>query len=212
MVRFILVRHGFSMGNKEKKFTGQLDLPLDEVGEKQALSVKEYIISEYKPDLIFSSDLIRAYNTVKPLAENLQIDIIKSKELREVDVGEWQGVEIEKIKKKYPEEFEFYKNTPGLFDFPKGESYKKTSERAEYFLRETAEKNDGKTIVVATHGGVIRVLRALWTDTPFNIIQKIEHVPNASVTIAEYNEGNFYLKQVGYCEYLSDKTTEEGIK
>ena len=71
------------MGNKEKKFTGQLDLPLDVVGFFQADSIRDYILKEYKVDKIFSSDLQRAYDTVKPLADALQIEIVTSKALRE---------------------------------------------------------------------------------------------------------------------------------
>ena len=48
MTKIILIRHGYSMGNKEKKFTGQLDLPLDAVGFVQADSIRDYILKEYK--------------------------------------------------------------------------------------------------------------------------------------------------------------------
>ena len=48
MVRFIIIRHGYSLGNKEKRFSGQLDVPLDEIGRAQAQSVADYILKHYK--------------------------------------------------------------------------------------------------------------------------------------------------------------------
>ncbi len=212
MTKIILIRHGYSLGNKEKKFTGQLDLPLDAVGFVQADSIRDYILKEYKVDKIFSSDLQRAYDTVKPLADALQLDVVTSKALREFDVGLWSGVAIEEVKNKFPAEFEVYKNTPGMFRFPNGENYEEIQKRAVEFITDIAEENKEKTIVVGTHGGVIRVLRALWTDTPLSEIQKIAHVSNASVTIAEYENGKFSLKEVGITDHLSEKVSEEEIR
>jgi len=212
MVRFIIVRHGYSKGNKEKKFTGQLDVPLADAGLIQAESVRNYISEKYKVDSIVSSDLKRAYDTVKPLADALGLEIVKSRALREVDVGLWEGVEIEKVKNNYPREFEAYKNTPGLFDFPNGESYEKTQKRAVEFLKEASKESQGKNVLISTHGGVIRVLRAFWTDTPLSEIQKIEHVPNASITTVVYENEVFVPEITGFTGHLAEKITEEGIK
>ena len=90
MIKFIIVRHGFSCGNKEKRFSGQLDVSLDEIGYSQAKSIAEYVLSNFSVDRIYSSDLSRAYDTVKPVADALGQDVVKCRELREVDVGLWR--------------------------------------------------------------------------------------------------------------------------
>ena len=69
MVKFIIVRHGYSVFNKERRFTGHVDAPLDERGIEQAKRNAEYVIANYKIDCIYSSDLSRAYHTVKPIAD-----------------------------------------------------------------------------------------------------------------------------------------------
>ena len=212
MVKFILVRHGFSMGNKEKKFSGQMDVPLDEAGLRQAESVSEYIYRTFKVDKIYSSDLCRAFDTVKPLAKALNIEIIKAKAFREVDVGLWQGRLIEDVKKEYPESFRLYKEKPGIARFDGGETYGECQKRALDEIEKIAKENDGKTIVIGTHGGVVRNLRAAFTKTPLESTEAIPHVPNASITVAEYQDGKFTLEIVGLTDYLTDKPTEEGVK
>lgn len=212
LVTFLLVRHGFSKGNKEKRFSGQMDLELDDVGLAQAESVSEYISENFKVDSIYSSDLSRAYHTVLPLANKLNITIQKDKSLREVDVGLWQGKLIDEVKKEFPKSFEKYRLNPGLSKFDGGESYLDAMERGIKTIQKIAKENDGKTVIISTHGGIIRTLRAAWTNTPPENIKDIPHVPNASVTIAEYDNGIVTLKSVGYTDHLEDKTTEEGVK
>ena len=97
MVKFIIVRHGYSVFNKEKRFTGQIDAALDERGVEQAKRNAEYILNNYKIDCIYSSDSSRAYNTVKPVADALGMTIVPTKELRELYIGEWEGRRIAEI-------------------------------------------------------------------------------------------------------------------
>ena len=212
MVTFIIIRHGYSMGNKEKRFSGQMDVPLDSIGFSQAKSIAEYVVENFKVDSIYSSDLCRAYETVKPIAEAFKLPIHKCRELREVNVGNWQGMLIEDVKNEFPESFELYRQNPGLSKFDGGESYADVMIRGKHAFEKIAEENEGKTIVVGTHGGVIRTLRAAWNNIPAEKIKDIPHVPNASVTVAEYDKGNINWIQIGYSEHLADKTTEEGVK
>ena len=79
MTTILIVRHGFSESNKLKTFTGHIDAPLSDVGVEQARLTCEYIEKNYIIDNIYSSDLSRAVNTLKPLADALGIEIIKEK-------------------------------------------------------------------------------------------------------------------------------------
>ena len=69
MVRFLIIRHGYSKSNKEKKFTGQMDVGLDEAGVIQAECTGKYVAEKFNVDKIYSSDLCRAYDTAEPLSE-----------------------------------------------------------------------------------------------------------------------------------------------
>ena len=212
MVTFIIIRHGFSLGNKEQRFSGQMDVSLDEVGQAQAISTAEYILKNFTINSIYASDLSRALDTVTPIADTLGIAVNKCKELREVHVGKWQGMLIKDVEMEYPESFALYKESPGTFRFDGGESYADMMHRVKLAFEKIAEENEGKTVVVGTHGGVIRTLRAAWNNMSLDRIKEIPHVPNGSITIVEYENGSVKWLRVGYCEHLTDKTTEEGIK
>lgn len=212
MVKFIILRHGYSMGNKEKRFSGQMDVPLDNAGRAQAECTAKYISRNFKVDSVYSSDLSRAYETALPVAKAFNLSVNEREDLREVDVGEWEGKLIEDVKKEFPESFELYRTNPGLSAFDGGESYADVMERGRKAFDEIAKENEGKTVVVATHGGVIRTLRAAWTNTSLEDIKNIPHVSNSSITVAEYQEGVVNFVTIGYDQHLVDKTTEEGVK
>ena len=212
MTRIILIRHGYSEGNQEKRFSGQKDVPLSEIGYRQAESVGKYLSAHECVDAIYASDLCRAYDTVLPLSRMLGIPIRKARELREVDVGLWQGMRIEDVARVYSETFSYYKSYPGLAIFDGGESYGDMLARVKPFLKELAEKHDGQTVAIATHGGVIRVLQADFDAVPLAEIQKIPHVPNASLTVFTWENGRITWERVGATDHLYDKITEEGVK
>ena len=211
MVKFIIVRHGFSLGNKEKRFTGQLDLPLDEIGYSQAESVAKYILDNFKIDVIYSSELCRAYDTALPLAKALGKEVKKINALNETDVGFWQGKTFEEIKKEYPEGYALYVASPGLCHFDGGECYADVRARVVRGFHHIAEENEGKTVFVATHGGVIRNLLAAWLDISLERITDVPRISNASITVAEYENGKATLLGINCTKHLEDKVTEVAV-
>ena len=212
MVRFIIVRHGYSETNKTQTFAGQLDVDLDSIGYEQAEDVKECIINNYKIDAIYSSDLRRAINTAKPTAEALGMEIKTDVDLREMYVGEWQGMAVTDVAKKYPETFSVYKTNVGEARPDGGENYTELSNRADAAFRRIAKGNEGKTVMVVTHGGLIRALRCRWNGLCMTTAQSIPHVPNASLTVVDYDNGKFRFKEVAMADHLRSLSTEKDIK
>lgn len=207
MTKFIILRHGYSIYNKAKKYTGQSDIPLDETGVIQAEAAGKYIAENYKIDKIYSSDLERAVNTAKPAADLLGLGIETRADLRELNVGKWQDMEFSLIKEKYPEEFSKHKENPYInrcgID---GENYTELMERAVSAFTEMAEKNEGKCVLVATHGGLIKVLMCFWQNIDNSRIGEIKVVNNASVTEVIYDNGKAEFLKIGYDNYLTNKT------
>lgn len=209
MTEVLFVRHGYSEGNKDHRFSGQMDFPLDAAGHLQALDVANYLRSSYRIGAIYASDLCRACDTVRPLAEALSLPIHPVKGLREVDVGLWEGVLRTEVARRYPETYGMYLKTPGLVRFDGGESFGEMRERARLAVREIVAENEGKTVVIATHGGVIRALRTLWEDIPLERMLEIPPVANASVTAVRYEGEDAVLLFAGYCDHLTEKITEK---
>ena len=95
MVKFIIARHWFSVFNKEKRFSGQFDVELNEVGLKQAKEIADFVFKNFKIDKIYSSDLKRAKTTAELLSPALNLPAIYDKYFREIDVGKWQTLTFE---------------------------------------------------------------------------------------------------------------------
>ncbi len=206
MVKFIIIRHGYSTGNKDNIFCGQLDVPLNETGFEQAKQTGEYVTKSFRVDAVYSSDLVRVTETVRPVAEGLGLEINTDKRLREVDVGRWQGVPVADIERDFPEEVAFYRSNPGRFRFEDGESYADMLVRVVEAFEDIAKDNDGKTVVVGTHGGCIRTLLAHINKLSIDDIAQIPFFPNASVTVINYDNGKYEIEMNGYADHLQVKS------
>lgn len=210
MVKFIIIRHGYSEFNKAGRFTGQLDIPLDELGVRQAELTAEYVISHFHVDEIYSSSLSRAIETVRPIAETFNLPIHLEEGLKEIYAGCWQGMLIDDIKKQYPKEFEAWATDVGLARCGDGESTEELIGRSKKIFHRIAEENEGKTVLISTHGGVVSALQCEWLQVPLSEMRNLAHVTNASVTVAEYELQTKSAKflQIGYDEHLKECATK----
>ena len=105
-----------------------------------------------------------------------------------------------------------YRTKAGLFKFEGGESFMELCERALKCLSEIGEENDGKTVVIGTHGGVIGRLTALWSGVDISSLKRVPTVPNCSITVIRYDKGDIEVVMKGYAEHLTVSVTEEGIR
>ena len=187
-MKYVFVRHGETVSNRQGTFSGVLDVALSDVGIKQAQSLCEYLINNYRFDKIYSSPLSRAKNTVKTLAEKTGLKIITDGLLKEIFGGKWEGLKMDEIIRLYPEDMANWKKDMGNSRCTEGESFFDVQKRAYEFLRKTATDSD-ETVLVATHAGVIRSLVCGLKNLPIEKIGEINWVSNASVTEVLYENG-----------------------
>jgi len=211
MTRLLLIRHGYSTGNKDRRFSGQIDLPLSEQGKHQAKLVCDYIQKNYKVDAIYSSDLVRAVDTVKPLSLALSIPTQTYPELREINEGIWQGQLMTDVAEKYPEDFARYKENLGLYQFEGGECYTTLLERLKPMMEKIISENPEKTVVIGTHGAVVRCLACVWQGIPFERLEETPRVPNGTLTEVEIEGANARLVKLGFGDYLEALTGVHGV-
>ncbi len=192
MTTILLIRHGQSASNNGGTLTGQLDSPLTEIGYKQGEAVSNYIFNNYKVGAIYSSDLTRAVKTVKPLEKLTGIPIIKDKNLREMQCGDWQGELLSVL--STDELYLKWRDYDLSIKIPNGESFLDVKDRAVKSLTKIAKTNDNKTVVVATHGGVVRMLMAEMLEIPIDKWkEKLGYVNNASTTVIEFENNKFKI-------------------
>ena len=183
-MRIILVRHGETIENAAGILQGHLPGSLSEKGHKQAEAVAERLKNE-NIDVIYSSDLNRAVQTMKKIAKHHpEVPIVLRKELRERNYGIFQGKEKEVIGWRC-ENNPYYKLDKII---PEGESYFQVYERVSKFLNGIFEKNKEKTLLIVGHGVAIRCLITyLLKRPPEDIVNSRMNSPlhNTSVTIID---------------------------
>lgn len=189
MVRFVFVRHGQSIANINGIFAGNFDVDLSTYGHRQAAMTGEYISRNFNIDKIYSSDLLRAYHTAEHISEYTGVDIIKDKGLREIFAGKWEGLSFSECKTKYADDYNIWLTDIGNAVCTGGESVRELGNRVSATLSEIAGENEGKTILISTHATPIRVIECIWCGIPFCGMRNIKWVSNASITVADYNDG-----------------------
>lgn len=211
MTKLLLIRHGYSSGNKERRFSGQIDLPLSDEGLHQADLVCDYIQKNYQVDAIYASDLQRAVDTVKPLAAALELPIRIHRELREINEGNWQGMLITEVQEKYPEDYAFYKANLGLHQFEDGECYASMLARLLPMIEKIVADNKDKTVVIGTHGAVVRGLLSVWQGVPLERLLEIPRVPNGTITEVEIDGDGVRIQKLGFSDHLTERTGVHGV-
>ncbi len=206
--RFILVRHGQSEGNLRDEFLGHTDLPLTELGHKQAEVTATYL-DGYDIDILYASDLKRAYMTAEHIAEHKQLSIITDTELREIYAGKWEGLPFTTIYEKYRADFDVWIQDIGKARCTDGESVAELYERVIKEIIRLSKLNEGQTVCVATHATPIRCVRLKALGYSVENAKAIGWTSNASVTIVDVDadSGEFTLIKDGYDEHLAELRT-----
>ena len=214
MSYLILVRHGQSVWNLEKKFTGWVDVDLTENGKSEAKKAGELINkNNLTIDLYFSSVQLRAKNTLKIIQGELKDNKVPSEawELNERHYGSLTGLNKDEMKVKlgedkvhqfrrswdlrpdpldkqnpyHPSNIEIYKNIPED-KIPSTESLKDTYERVIDFYKKKIEIINEKNILISAHGNSIRALCKYLFNLDNDVISKLE-IPTGNPLLIEVN-------------------------
>jgi 2,3-bisphosphoglycerate-dependent phosphoglycerate mutase len=157
MAEVLLARHGETDWNRESRFQGHADPPLNELGREQAAELAAMLAGE---DLaaVYSSPLQRAFETARVVAEPHGLAAAPVEGLKEVDVGSWEALTRDDVEHRFPEQFRRWLDYERGWD--DGESYEEMGMRVVAALEELAARHDGERILVVTHGGPIRAALA----------------------------------------------------
>ena len=233
MSYLILVRHGQSIWNLEKKFTGWVDVDLTKDGESEAKKAGELIKKEQiRVDLYYSSFQLRAKNTLKLIKEILQDNKVfnESWELNERHYGALTGLNKDEMKIKLGEErvhqfrrswdlrpdpldkknpyhpinIETYKKIP-INQIPDTESLKDTYERVlKFYEQEIENKTTNNNILISAHGNSIRALCKYLFKLNENQISKLE-IPTGNPLLINLDKDN----KITDCKYLDSERARD---
>jgi probable phosphoglycerate mutase len=155
--RVIAVRHGETAWNVDTRIQGQLDIGLNATGEWQARRVGQALADE-AIDVIYASDLSRAWNTALEIARPLGLQVLPEPRLRERAFGSFEGMSFAEIEKTLPDQARLWRERDPEFAPEGGESLIVFRDRVTTVASELAARHAGQLVVLVAHGGVMDVL------------------------------------------------------
>ena len=180
MTDLILVRHGETDWNRELRFQGHLDVPLNATGLEQARRLALRMIDE-PVRRFYASDLARARQTAEPMAFQLRLAMVLDPALREQGFGQMEGMSVPEIKSRHPQEWADWLRFDADHAMPGGESTRFFHARVAAGVRRIAAAHLGETVLLVTHGGVLdmiwREARSFGLDGPRECL-----IPNAGIS------------------------------
>lgn len=165
-----ILRHGETEYGRERRYLGHMDCKLSENGLEDAKKLY-YVFKEKEIEDIYCSDLVRCTNSINIVFPKKKVVLLK--DLREINMGEWDGLTFEEIKKKYPEEFKIRGENISSFVPPKGESFNQCQQRALKVFNEII-KSTNKNVAICTHAGFIRALLCKFLNKDLDYMFKIK--------------------------------------
>lgn len=203
--KIILVRHGESQGNAIRQLLGHTNLDLSPLGYIQAEATAKALLSE-EVHAVYSSDLLRAYNTAKAHASVRGIDVVSSKNLREIYLGDWEGMLVSDVVLKYGKTYEVdWLENFGTFRFPNGESTLEAGERFYSECEKIANEHPDKTVLIAAHAAVIRSFFAKVVGVaPEKIAETIAFPTNASYSEVYFDGEKFTPGRYSVDDHLAE--------
>ena len=157
MTTILIVRHGQTDWNRDQRWQGHADPPLNELGRGQASGLAAEL-GGVPLDAVYASDLRRASETAEIVAGTKGLSVVTDPALREIDVGEWSGLTTDEIKARFPAGWE--RHSSGGDGWEHGEPHAAMSDRIVIAVAGIAAQHPDGQVLCVLHGGVIRALLA----------------------------------------------------
>ncbi|HEX8989925.1 MAG TPA: histidine phosphatase family protein [Rhodocyclaceae bacterium] len=200
--RICIVRHGETDWNAARRMQGQIDIPLNAAGQAQAAATAAGL-AEQRFDAVYSSDLLRTWQTARPIAAAAGLEVTAAPGLRERHYGRMQGLTAIEAQKLCPEVHAAYAGRDPHHDLDGGESLTVFAARISATLGELVEAHTGETVLLVAHGGVLDIVYRMATGRDLSSPRDFP-IPNAGLNWIEHDGANWKLTAWG------DRTHLEG--
>jgi probable phosphoglycerate mutase len=203
MTTIILVRHGHVEGIKPERFRGRLDLPLSDLGERQADATGIRIASEWKPEAVYSSPLSRCLVTAQRIAEACGVAMEPVPDLIDIDYGAWQGLYVETVLSQWPAESGQWYEAPHFARIPGGETLHAVLARVARVFNDTIDRHPEQTCVFVAHDSVNRIGLMHALDIPLARYWHLRQDP-CCINEIEYLDGAYRLNRMNDTGHLTE--------
>jgi probable phosphoglycerate mutase len=197
----ILVRHGQSTWNREHRIQGQLDPPLSDEGRRQVELLARRLAGRRLAGF-YASDLKRASETAEAIATLVELKPEPTPGLREIFLGEWEGLRTEEIARRFPDAWARWGEEADWDLVPGGEGAAPFEARVMATLDEIFDRHSHGDVLVVTHGGVIQIALHRVIGRPSRGLFPFK-IQNASISLIEARDGRLVIagsNDVGHLE------------
>jgi broad specificity phosphatase PhoE len=203
MTHFFLIRHGETDWNMQGRWQGHTDIPLNAIGQAQAQRLAERLRNEGASfDIIYSSDLLRAWETASIVGAALDLEPQPLLALREIDVGGWSGLTHAEVRTHNPDLLARLESGEDIQRGGTGERfadlYRRVVEAAE---RLAAERSNGRLMLV-THGGPVRALLLHAARDKADALPRPLHIGNTSLSVLRNGQTEWTLEIINDMRHL----------
>lgn len=207
ITHLIVIRHGETAWNRERRLQGQLDIPLNDTGVAQARALAASLADE-PIDAVYSSDLSRAMQTAAPLGDALGLTVQPDVRLRERCYGDLEGMSYAEVAQRRPEDFALWQARVPDYAPVGGETLRDFHERAVEGVLALVRRHPGERIALVAHGGVLDCLYREATGMTLEAPREHELL-NASVNRLRSDGHRLILAQWADVSHLASLTLDE---
>jgi len=207
MTKLILVRHGQSTGNDQGIITGQGNYPLTKIGHNQAEKAAAWLLAKEKITKIYSSDLLRAYQTATPTAWRLGLPIHCDPALREMDMGELVGLTKAEWQERFSDNWKTWTEDYPHYRAPRGGSIPELYERSVSAISRILTESEGECVAIFSHMGVMRSFETYVRGLSCDEIELVSGGKNASIAIYTCENGKLSTVAYDLVEHLDETMT-----
>lgn len=183
MLEVLLIRHGQTDWNVERRIMGHRPIPLNRRGQREAKLIAK-ALARIPVDAIFSSPFLRAIQTATIISKNQKKKPIVSHEVAEIHYGDWIGKKFEEVSSE--KAFQIYHQTPRKAQAPGGEKMTSVQKRAVKFVESLRKKYQKGRVVVVSHADVIKSILVHYLGLDLNELLRFR-VDNASLSFLLFN-------------------------
>lgn len=202
--RLILTRHGETVANEGRRFSGHSDVALTARGRQQARSLRRRLLEE--PIVAaYASDLTRARQTAEIALRGRNIEVGTEPGLRELSFGDWEGLTFAEVRAGWPESFARLLAIEDDFCAPAGEPLTAARDRVVATVTQLAGRHRGETILVAAHGGTLQLLLSHVLGSASGNMFRIA-IGNCGVSIVELYEERPLVTLINDCAHTRPRS------
>ena len=183
--KLYLVRHGEVEEKYHRIYGGRIDMDLSDLGRRQAKALGGFF-EKNRPDAIYCSSMKRALQTLEPIRNGGAVEPVILDDLREIDFGEWTGLEWDEVARRHNAEVFDWLTLLDSGEVGGAESTVALRARLEPCLERIVKTHERQSVAIVCHGAVIRSLLSILLDMPLDRLGAVD-VSYASVTLVDWS-------------------------